>query len=115
MQAYLAHFDVALVPHVDNEMTRSMNPLKAYVYAAAGLPIVSTPVANLGELEGFVTVAAGPDAFVAAIERALREGGHRPDVDALRPHSWSARVAQVMSLVDAALAAPAPGDLGISA
>ena len=37
----VAHFDVALIPHVDNEMTRAMNPLKAFVYCAAGTPVVS--------------------------------------------------------------------------
>ena len=30
------HVDVALIPHVDNEMTRSMNPLKAFVYCVGG-------------------------------------------------------------------------------
>ncbi len=35
-QAIIAHFDVALIPHLDNDMSRSMNPLKAYVYCALG-------------------------------------------------------------------------------
>ena len=42
-QNIISHFDVALIPHLDNEMSRSMNPLKAYVYCALGVPIVSTP------------------------------------------------------------------------
>ena len=47
-----------------------MQPLKAYVYLAAGVPVVSTPVANLDDLAGLVTVAAGPSRFVAAIGAA---------------------------------------------
>src|SRR5262249_3763755 len=62
--ALMQHFDVALIPHVDNEMTQSMNPLKAYVYVALGVPIVATPVSNLDELAEFITVAAGPAAFI---------------------------------------------------
>ena len=109
-QRFVAHFDVGLIPHVDNEMTRSMNPLKAYVYVAAGVPVVSTPIANLDELSdlgGLITIANGPDEFVAAIEAALRSGMNAPDRDALAPSSWPARVEAVMALVDAAMAAPA--------
>ncbi len=109
-QRFVAHFDVALIPHVDNEMTRSMNPLKAYVYVAAGVPVVSTPIANLDELadlEGLITIANGPDEFVAAIEAALRTGKHAPDRAALAPSSWPARVDAVMTLIDAAMTAPA--------
>ena len=113
-QRFVAHFDVALIPHVDNEMTRSMNPLKAYVYVAAGVPVVSTPIANLDELTeltelgnddlgGLVTVAEGPEAFVAAIEAALAAGKRAPDPASLAPISWPARVATVMKLVDAAM------------
>lgn len=98
--AFIEHFDVAMVPHLDNEMTRSMNPLKAFVYCSTGVPVVSTPVANLDELAGLITVADGPDAFVAAIEDALRRGRRPPDRARLAPHSWDARVARVMDLVD---------------
>ena len=51
-----------------------MNPLKAYAYLAAGLPIVATGVSNLDELEPFIRRADNPEAFVAAVERCLSEG-----------------------------------------
>ena len=73
-QRFVEHFDVALIPHLDNEMTRSMNPLKAFVYCAAGVPVVSTPIANLDELADLITVAEGPDGFIDAIEEALTTG-----------------------------------------
>ncbi|MEZ5179785.1 MAG: glycosyltransferase [Acidimicrobiales bacterium] len=105
----LAHVDVALIPHVDNEMTRSMNPLKAFVYASAGVPVVSTPVANLPDFGGLITVAEGADGFVAAIEAHLAAGRPPVDLDLLRPHSWERRVAQVFEIVDEVLARPAAG------
>ncbi|GIU87287.1 MAG: hypothetical protein KatS3mg009_1802 [Acidimicrobiia bacterium] len=104
--AFVEHFDVAIVPHLDNEMTRSMNPLKAFVYCSTGVPVVTTPVANLDELADLVTVADGPDAFVAAVEAALRRGRRPPDRARLAPHSWEARVARVLELVDAAAGVP---------
>ena len=104
-QEIIAHFDVGLIPHVDNEMTRSMNPLKAYVYCSLGVPIVSTPIANIGEMAEFITVAEGPAAFALAIEAALAAGRREPDADRLRPHSWEERVERVLGLVDGAVEA----------
>ena len=95
------------IPHVDNDMTRSMNPLKAFVYCASGVPVVSTPVANLGELADLITIARDPDEFSAAIESALRVGRGEPDLDVLRPHSWERRIEQVIDLIDDAVGSTA--------
>jgi glycosyltransferase involved in cell wall biosynthesis len=103
-QAIISHFDVALIPHLDNEMSRSMNPLKAYVYCSLGVPIVSSPVANLDQLAEFITFADGPDEFVTAIENALQAERRIPDRDALVPHSWDVRIEQVLGLIDEAVA-----------
>jgi glycosyltransferase involved in cell wall biosynthesis len=103
-QAIISHFDVAMIPHLDNEMSRSMNPLKAYVYCSLGVPIVSSPVANLDQLAEFITFADGPEEFIRAIEVALREGRRAPDRDALLPHSWDVRVEQVLGLIDETVA-----------
>ena len=102
-QAIISHFDVALIPHLDNEMSRSMNPLKAYVYCSLGVPIVSSPVANLDQLAEFITFADGTDEFVAAIEKALATGRQVPDRATLWPHSWDVRVEKVLALVDEAV------------
>jgi glycosyltransferase involved in cell wall biosynthesis len=104
---FLQHFDVALIPHVDSDMTRSMNPLKAYVYCASGVPVVATPVANLGDLSDLITIARDPAEFGTAIEGALRSGRREPDLDTLRPHSWERRVEQVIDLIDQVLVLPA--------
>jgi len=99
-KAFIAHFDVALIPHLDNEMTRSMNPLKAFVYCAAGVPVVSTPIANMEELGDLIIVAKGVDGFVAAIDEAIEGGRRGPDLEQLAPHSWERRVEQIMELID---------------
>ena len=99
-RALMARFDVALIPHVDNEMTQAMNPLKAFVYTGVGVPVVSTPIANLGELDGIVTIAEGVDGFIEAIEHHLA-AGHQPlGHSQLVPHSWQARLAKILELID---------------
>ncbi len=44
-QADLASFDVGLLPMFDNPVDRGKSPLKLLQYAAAGLPIIASPVA----------------------------------------------------------------------
>jgi hypothetical protein len=100
----IRHFDVALIPHLDNEMTRTMNPLKAFAYCAEDVPVVSTDIANFGELRELIRVARGPNEFVAAIEHELAAGrreARTPEADkVLRRNCWDERVRRVVELLD---------------
>ncbi|MCU0611381.1 MAG: glycosyltransferase [Candidatus Eisenbacteria bacterium] len=71
--AYIGGFDVGMIPFRDTPLTRTVNPLKAYEYLAAGVPVVSTP---LPELDGLPVIrqAASAPRFVEAVEEALAEG-----------------------------------------
>ena len=81
---YVRHFDVAIVPHLDNELTRHMNPLKLYVYHSLLVPVVSTAIENLGDLSEFVRVARSPQEFVRAIDDCLRNDPLANDLPRLR-------------------------------
>ena len=72
LPAYAAQWQVALMPFAQNDSTRFISPTKTPEYLAAGLPVVSTPVADVvrDALPG-VTIAATAEAFAAAIGRAL--------------------------------------------
>ncbi|MBP7631149.1 MAG: hypothetical protein KA758_11900, partial [Acidimicrobiales bacterium] len=72
----------------------------AFVYAGVGVPVVSTPIANLGELDGLITVAEGVDGFVRAIEHQLAVGHQPVDRARLLPHTWGARLTRVLDLLD---------------
>lgn len=78
LPAYLAHWDVALMPFARNESTRFISPTKTPEYLAAGLPVVSTGVRDVVRTYGegeLVRIADTPEAFVAACEQALAERG----------------------------------------
>jgi len=103
---YVDAFDVAIIPHVDNAMTRSMHPLKAFVYCSRGVPVVSTEVANLDELRDLITTARDHQEFVVGIEQALARGRQPFDdrqLETLHRHSWPARAEHVIGLIEAAL------------
>ena len=82
LPAYLAGWDVALLPFALNESTRFISPTKTPEYLAAGKPVVSTPihdvVSGYGD-EGLVAIAATAAEFAEAIDKALE-----PQSDAWR-------------------------------
>jgi UDP-galactopyranose mutase len=107
LPACAAGWDVALMPFAINEATRFISPTKTPEYLAAGLPVVSTPITDVGrhygELEA-VLIADGPDAFVAACDRALalRASGTawRDDADVLlAEQSWDLVATRMLGLI----------------
>ena len=87
--AYLLHCDVGIVPHTDEPFTRSMEPHKAYNYAAAGLRTVTLNTAHAPALGGFLEPTATIDAFVSAVGRTLERGRLSPAETAeARSLSW---------------------------
>lgn len=103
---YIRHFDVAIIPHLDNELTQQMNPLKLYVYFALNVPIVSTPVANLDEIRTFVRIGSDGESFVRAIDESLKEAIGEEEREQrqrlLTSNTWSCRVKEILDLVDQA-------------
>lgn len=102
------HFDVGLIPHTIDELTRSMNPLKAFVYAAANVPVVSTCVANLPEMGAAIAKARTHDEFIAYVDAAV-ERGRPTDLPAetrtvLEQESWPRRVERIIELLDETVA-----------
>jgi Glycosyl transferases group 1 len=103
VRQYIGNFDVAIIPHVDDEMTRSMNPLKLFVYASMNVPIVSTKIANLDELRELVGVALTKEDFVRKVEAVLHEGKPAPSdkrMRLLKQNSWDERVDTILKLID---------------
>lgn len=78
LPAYLAHWDVALLPFARNEATEFISPTKTPEYLAAGVPVVSTGIRDVvrpyGDL-GLARIADSPDAFETACQAALDEAG----------------------------------------
>jgi len=103
---FIRAFDVAIVPHIDNVMTQSMNPLKVFVYCSLGVPVVSTELANLDELRDMITTASDPADFVRGIEAAIGRGRQnltKKQLRLLQENSWPVRATRAQTLVDAAL------------
>lgn len=75
LPAYLANWDVAMLPFARNAATEFISPTKTPEYLAAGKPVVSTPIRDVvkpyGEM-GLVRIAADAEEFGRAIEACLQ-------------------------------------------
>jgi glycosyltransferase involved in cell wall biosynthesis len=80
--AVLARSSAGLLPHRDDALTRSMDPMKLAEYLAVGLRVVSTPVALPDDLAQHVTTAEGAEEFAAAVKHAVAAGRQAPVVRA---------------------------------
>ena len=58
--AWMAKFDVAIIPFVVQPLTMATNPVKLYEYFACGLPIVSSPLGEVERYKELVYIAATP-------------------------------------------------------
>jgi glycosyltransferase involved in cell wall biosynthesis len=104
---WAAVFDVAVYAHRVNRQTKHSNPLKLREYLATGKPVVSVVTPETAAFAEVVYLADTPQAYLAAIERALREDTpelRRKRTAAVAGVSWDARFAETIAVVDAMLA-----------
>lgn len=76
MPAYVKGLDVGMMLFNRNRFTNSIDPLKLYEYLAAGIPVVSTRFAPLGDVEWFIQIADSPFAFLGCLDQALQNAGN---------------------------------------
>ncbi|WP_454112059.1 glycosyltransferase [Microbacterium aurum] len=95
--AYLQHASVLIVPHVVDDFTDSLDPIKLYEYRAVGRPVVTTPVAGFRALdEQGVSIVDGAD-FADAVAALAAES--MPTVLRAGVPDWSDRAAEMGEIV----------------
>lgn len=85
LAAYAQHWQVSLLPFVDNAQIRACNPLKLREYLAVGRPIVSTDFPALDDYRELVHLPRPGDNLAQAINRAAFDE-HGPDW--FQRHEW---------------------------
>jgi glycosyltransferase involved in cell wall biosynthesis len=114
LPAYLAGWDVALLPFARNEATRFISPTKTPEYLAAGKPVVSTSIRDVVRpygARGLARIADTAEGFAAAIELAMAEDPieRQRDADAfLTQTSWDGTWTRMHRLVLAAVSQSEP-------
>ena len=115
LPAYIAHFDVGIIPFVVNELTRAVNPIKLREMLSAGCPVVSS---NLPEVVPYAAVAARatgvPESMAVArddeefirlvqlrLAQPLDQRARRALSATMTSETWAARVHTIMGLIGA--------------
>lgn len=111
LPAYLAYFDVALVPFAMNDATRYLSPTKTLEYMAAHKPVVSAPLHDVVALYGdYVRVGETPEEVVAMVEAALAETEDEramrraKEAKLLSQHTWDSIAHQMSQIIEQRLA-----------
>ena len=103
LPSYLAAMDVALIPFTRSPLTYHADPIKAYEYLAAGVPVVaSAHIPSLQRLSHVVRLADSPDAFVTEIQSAIDKGREAQAAERVAEaarHSWTARFQTIEQLI----------------
>ncbi|GAB6988878.1 glycosyltransferase [Paenibacillus pini] len=73
LKQYLQYIDVAMIPFQYHPITLATNPVKAYEYMAAGVPVLSTALPECIRMEPHVTTATTHEDFISKLNRMLTE------------------------------------------
>lgn len=107
LPAYVAHFDVCMIPHKVTDVTAFLNPIKVYEYLAMGKPVVATPIAGLDEVQSEIVFARNVKEFDATLS-ALLQAPTTLDMErrrqAVSNFTWSARAQAIWTLLERLIA-----------
>jgi teichuronic acid biosynthesis glycosyltransferase TuaH len=91
---YVAHFDVAMIPHHVGDLENDGDPIKLYEYLAAGKPIVTTRIAGVDEFSEKIEIALSPSDFLERVRKLVcSHTNDAADVESRRKligeeHTW---------------------------
>lgn len=102
--AFIAHFDVCLIPYKINDYTREVSPLKLYEFLAMGKHVVATPLPYVRQAADYIYLAESADQFMTAIQQALI-GPPPAELQASRrrlaeSYSWDRQIAHINDILN---------------
>jgi len=105
LPAYLAYFDVCIMPYKITEATKKISPVKLLEYFAAGKPVITARIPDvLRFYESLVWVADDANDFITKAETVLRmksSGQFNPEpyIDVARKRSWAQMAEQMIKRI----------------
>jgi glycosyltransferase involved in cell wall biosynthesis len=99
----MAGFDVALMPFALNESTKNISPTKTLEYLAAGLPVVSTRVADVeSDFGDAVHLIDTPQEFAPAVVHVSKHSVEKRDeitAAVRRNHEWDVIAMRMAAII----------------
>ena len=95
---YIKHFDVALIPHLINDMTRFMNPLKMYNYASLGRNIVATNLSGMEIEYSGLNIASNHSEFIELLKICIDSENKVNTLPG--DYTWESKTEEIISLIE---------------
>jgi glycosyltransferase involved in cell wall biosynthesis len=99
---WLAGLDVGIIPYLQTEFTKFINPTKLYEYWAAGLPVVITSLGEMQPIEGCLWVADAATKYIDNLTAALNANTpiyQEKRKMLARQHSWENLVKRALDFL----------------
>ena len=96
--AYLAHFDVAWIPHRVGEGETGGDPIKMYEYWAAGRQVVTTAIDGVGAHAAMLHIVRGAEETSGVIRSLLDGTGSRTATEVPSNRTWPWIAGQILDV-----------------
>jgi glycosyltransferase involved in cell wall biosynthesis len=106
LPAYARYFNIGLIPFVQSRLTEAVNPLKLMEYFALGLPVLSTHLPELEQIDGPLWLARTHEEFRAGLSDLLQGLPSFAPEDAFavaRANTWDARALELSDFLESLL------------
>ena len=102
--AFLYNSQVGIIPfNVKDypDLVNSINPIKAYEYFAAGIPVVAINWQELKQLEDLVFLSNSKEDFILNIEKSVNSDKNRMDKVAnfIKDNDWNVKIQKILNLL----------------
>lgn len=100
LPAFVAGFDIQIIPFVINDITQATSPVKLFEYMASGKPILVSPLPECLQYKS-VTVYRDADDFIQKVNQLLVKQKEMSYLELMdqeaRANTWEARVKEILS------------------
>ena len=100
LPSYLKAIDIAVLPNMLNEYTKSMFPMKFFEYLSAGKPVVSVKLDALSSFKDVIYLAEDYNDFVCGIDKYLEEYDIKSGLRVAREFTYESRMKNMMEIVE---------------
>ncbi|MFH1514818.1 MAG: hypothetical protein ABIG42_05090, partial [bacterium] len=91
-----------IIPFLRNELTKYVNPVKAYEYLAGGVGVVGTPLDEYNYFDNNVLQAGNAENFIRAIEQIMKQNyleARKKRMDFAKEQDWNVRLEKYIELI----------------